>query len=560
MLNADGLWYLINGGAAIGQTASEMIRFISERGWKDKLFLSVNLRGNTKDIILNRIVPADIATLNNVGINASKEELRPYHAALALRCVQGRAYLNGTVDAFTKSVILKDAADAGCDAGSVENALLTMIQDLLQVLKVAARKKVTGLTNAVAIAEQESGFGTMVGAIEQRAIAGKAYSILIHNGAEKVLAALVEYEGQLEEIEKAATKKRDAFEAEVRQANNKLDDFTRESEAAIGDLRSVSVDPLANDLFAAVVTDSVNSVAEESARRIYQDILGAWSVVKNLWSKEEKERINIACGAVISEEFHEAIGARLIRWLEQIKQVKNAAYNSAITDQVKRTNERLRRQWEEVDGLEWLRNIRLPEVTGDRLLDEQLLVEAAEVDHLEVPSLVNVIDGQVVASVLLGIIGAIAVLTLHPLGWIALAGAVIWVTLKQFFGKPLSIEVIDKLKTRLAEKPKAGLHEQRQTILDGANSKPGITAQAEAFRDQSVRVFENEIAKLRRKFEATVTAARQTFEQSEAERLDIGRVAREFRETKITPLRQEVKKFRAEVLPLLKRPAENPAP
>jgi len=52
--------------------------------------------------------------------------------------------------------------------------------------------------------------------------------------------------------------KRDAFEAEVQQAQNRLDAFAKESREAIEFLMNISVEPLANDLFDAVVRDSVN--------------------------------------------------------------------------------------------------------------------------------------------------------------------------------------------------------------------------------------------------------------------------------------------------------------
>jgi hypothetical protein len=558
MFNADGLWYLINGGKAIGQTACDMIRFVCERGWGDRLFYSVNLWGKTKDTILNRILPADLAILNEIGISITKEELRSYHAALALRSVQARACLPGGagLDDQTKAVILRDAADAGCDSSSVENALLSMIQDHLHVLKVPARREMVDLDEkSVALAQEEGQLGEIMGAIEQRAIAEKAFSILIHNGADKVISALTECEGRLEDIEMAATKKRDAFEAEVHEAQVKLDGFTKESEEAIASLKSVSVAPLADDLFDAVVKDSVEDVAEQSAYRIYHEVLKAWPVIQTLWSKEEEEKSNADCGAVISEEFRKAVAPRLIRWMDGIKHGKNFSYNRTITDNVKRTNASMHRRWHELDAQELLRKIHLPDVTGDPLLDNQLLIDAAKPDEPEDWTLADIIDLSYAGPALVAMVGIIAVLTLHPVGWIAMAAGVVWAAIMSLVGKPLSSKVIDRIKPKLADGIKARLFDEKQKIFEG---KKGITAQASRFRDKYVDVFTNEIQKARKKFEETVQAARITFEKSEADRLRIAQEAKECRESHIVPIRQEVKWFRDEVLPLVKTSPENP--
>ena len=401
-----------------------MIRFICERGWKEKLFFSLNLRDNSKKIILDRILPEDKAILGDIGIEA---ELRPYHAALALRSVQAWASLPGApgLDDQTRRVILKDAGDSGCDTSSVENALLEMIQGHLQVLKVPARKEVVEFNErAVAAAEEEAQLGSILTAIFQYAIAKKAYSVLVHNGADKVIAALAELEGRLQEIESAATKNRDKFEAEAHDAQAKLDNFVKESKIEIDEnLRSILVTPLANDLFDSVIADSVDEVAERSATRIYGDVLSAWPVIKAVWSPEERQQINEGCAEVIVGEFDESLRARLMKWLESIKQGTNTAYTKTVAGHVKRINDRLHRRWQELDGHVWLRNIQLPAVTGDRLLDKELLIDLAKPGDLAGPVLAHVIDVHLVTQAVLAIAGMILLLAHIPVvGWIVSGG------------------------------------------------------------------------------------------------------------------------------------------
>jgi hypothetical protein len=412
---------------------------------------------------------------------------------------------------------------------------------------------------SVALAQEEGQLGAIMGAIEQRAIADKAFSILIHNGAGKVITALTEYEGRLEQIERAASKKRDAFDAEVREAELKLNSFAKESQEAIASLESVSVAPLADDLFDAVVKDAVDEVAARSASRIYYEVLEVWPVIQALWSDEEEHKISSKCGTVISEEFRAAVSPRLTRWLDGIKRGKNTPYIRTITDNVKRTNDRLHRRWHDVDTQELLRKLHLPDVTGDPLLDNQLLIDLAKPDELEAPSVANVIDLHFAGQAVAALVGIIALLTLHPLGWIPLAGAVGWAALKQIFGKPLSTEVIDKIRTKLNDRMKAGLFEKRQNIFDGNDSTLGITAQASGFRDKYVEVFRNEIQKVRIKFEETVQAARITFEKSDSERLKIAQEAKSCRENEIAPIRQEVTRFSDETMLILKGSSENTA-
>jgi hypothetical protein len=558
MYNADGLWYLIDGSKQVDEATLDMIRFICERGWKEKLFFSLNLKEKSKKIILDLILPADKAILGNNGIEV---ELRLYHAALALRSVQARASLPGSpgLDDQTRKVILKDAGDSGCDSSSVENALLSMIQEHLQVLKVPARKDVVEFNErAVSVAEEEAQLESILTAIFQYAIAKKAYSVLVHNGADKVIAALAELEGRLQESESAATKNRDKFEAEAHDAQAKLDNFVKESRIEIDEnLRSILVTPLANDLFNGVIADSVDEVAERSAKRIYEHVLSFWPVIKAVFSDQEKTRIDEACAEVIADEFDNSLKARLIKWLESIKQGTNTAYTKTVAGHVKRINDRLHRRWQELDGHVWLRNIQLPAVTGNRLLDKELLIDLAKPGDLEAPSLVNVIDVHLVTQAVLAITGMILLLAHIPVvGWIVLAGGIVYATLKQFFGQPLGTEVIHKLKEKLAVTIRDGLFKDRQKIMDGFDSKKGLEMYAADFRDQYVNVFEKELEQLRKKFEDAVAAARSTFDKSESERLRIAKDAQECRQTRIAPIRREVQQFRDEVMPLVKTSSE----
>jgi len=134
-----------------------------------------------------------------------KEDLRLYHAALALRGVQGRQFLDGKLDETTCSVILQDAACGGHDSTSVEAALLDMIRDFLGVLKVPSRCDLTEWGQmAVDTALEESQLKSNLDVIQRHAVSRKYYSILIHNGAGKVNEALNQYKGQLEGVERCS--------------------------------------------------------------------------------------------------------------------------------------------------------------------------------------------------------------------------------------------------------------------------------------------------------------------------------------------------------------------
>jgi hypothetical protein len=557
MFNADGLLFLINGGKAIGQSTCDVIRFICKRGGRKRLFFGVNMQGKPKEIILKLIVPEDAATLNRILDEPTEaKELRLYHAALALRVVQAGKCLPGAVglDVHTKAVILKDAAAVECDSSSVDNALLCMIQDHLQVLKVPARKEVLALDEkSLALAQDEGQLGAIMGAIEKRAIEQKAYSILVHNGAEKVIAALIEYEGWLEEIERAATRKRDAFETEVCEAQAKLDAFVKESREEIESLARISVFPLADDLFDSVVIAASEEVAERSAYRIYHEVLGAGRVIKSVWSNDERELINNHCGRVISEELRASAKPRLVRWLYEIKRGKNAIYNRTITDNVKRTNDRLHRRWQELESQELLRGIHLPDVTGDQLLDNYI-IDSAKPDQVDW-TLADIIDVNYAGPATVAVVGVIAVLGTHPVGWAIVAGGVIWTIIMSLVGKPLSSKVIERLQPQLANGIKARLSDKRREIFEDKN---GPIAQASPFRDKYVDVFTNEIRKALKKFAEKVQDARETFEKSEAERMRIAQQAKQSRENDVAPIRLRVVQFKTETMLALKGHADNP--
>ncbi len=357
--------------------------------------------------------------------------------------------------------------------------------------------------------------------------------------------------GQLEGVERAAMSKRNAFEAEVQQTQNRLDAFAKESREATEFLINISVEPLAKDLFEKAVADSVNDAADHSAKRIYNEVLNPLDVIHAVFSKEKEVDITNKCAAVINEEWCKAIRERLVTWVEGIKQGSNPIYISSITDNVKRTNERLRRRWDELRDLETLlREVNFPEITGDPVLDRDLVSEIARVHELKAPSLANVFDPAIAGQAFLGIGGLIAVLASHPLGWLAIASALSLVTIKQISGKPLSEEVIGKMNDFLTRNMQAGLFQKLEEIFEGDKDRRGLRYQVSSFRDLYVKLFKSETGKFRSQFEENVVAARNTFEKSDAERQEIARYAQD-RRKEIAVIIDKVKQFSSEVESLL---------
>ena len=556
MFNADGIWYLVNGATQIGQSTQSMVQDIVKRGWQHKLFFSINLKNNTKNIILNNIRPADLQTLNGLGLNLRMEDVRPYHAALALRGVQGRRYLeNKPLDAGTEAVICADAKSMECVDHPVTDALCKMIEDHLHVLKVPVRHQVTEWgEKAVAAAETESNLDPIFEAIAKRAIDEKAHSILIHNGPAKVVDALLEYEGQLKRTERLASKKRDEFEAKVCEAEKTLKAFECEAQERIKDLQSISVAELTENLFNEVVLEPVGEVVSRAAKRITNEVISIKRAIVAVVSEKERESIDKAITYILRDEYEKEMSACLISWLGNIKRGKNKVYNATISDMVKRTNSYLHKRWELVASQEILDDIQLAGFTGDYLFDDNLFVKAAKIESLNATSLDVFLDGKSIKELCIAV-GKLC-------GWIIFIydikkiGKTIEEIRRVLNGDAFKENISNNFRDQMRQNIDANLTRLRSEIIDGCDGKEGIKALTARFRDVYVNLFRENIAETRKKYQHNVNNSRESFKNSESERIEAAAKAKERREGIIEPIRKKVESFKSDVISLLEKTAQ----
>jgi len=231
ILNADAVWYLINGEKQIGQKDLEIIRAIAAMGMLGKIEATSNLRGPHEQKIAE-IIPATKAALVNAG---HAVEVFPYNARLAFLAMQGDLLLN-RASLFSSL----DKANMRIDAKVKEGdpAPETMWTKMVRRVGVSTElENVEGIEElddeSVAIVRRESLLDGILSRLENEIIPQKAQSILVDRGSDRASKALVAYEGVLKATEDAAQAKEDEWRANVADARRQLADFVERANTII---------------------------------------------------------------------------------------------------------------------------------------------------------------------------------------------------------------------------------------------------------------------------------------------------------------------------------------
>lgn len=223
ILNADAVWYLINGEKQIGQKDLEIVRAIAAMGMLGKIEATCNLKGPHEQKMAE-IIPATKAALANAG---HAVEVFPYNARLAFLAMQGDLLLNR--ESLFSSL---DKANMRIDAKVKDGDPSPASMWAKMVRRVGSSAELDDVENvddldaeSVTIVRRESMLDGILTRLEDEIIPQKAQSILVNRGSDRASKALVAYEGVLKATEDAAEAEESKWREEVAKAKAALDDF-----------------------------------------------------------------------------------------------------------------------------------------------------------------------------------------------------------------------------------------------------------------------------------------------------------------------------------------------
>ena len=231
ILNADAVWYLVNGEKQIGQKDLEIVRAIAAMGMLGKIEATCNLKGPHEQKIAE-IIPATKAALANAG---HAIEVYPYNARLAFLATQGDLLVNrpALFSELDRACMLVDAKvkDGNPTPASMWAKMVRRtggsaeLEDLEDIDTLDA--------DSVAVVRRESMLDGILSRLETDIIPQKARSILVDKGSDRAARALVAYEGVLKATEDAAEAEEGKWRDEVEHARTVLEDFVDRANVAI---------------------------------------------------------------------------------------------------------------------------------------------------------------------------------------------------------------------------------------------------------------------------------------------------------------------------------------
>lgn len=559
MWRADGIWFLIDGTRQIGLKEKKVIKFIQDNGWTGKLRTSVNMRGNTHDHIIENIIPEDKAILNSMGLN--ENQLNPFDARFAFLSCQGK-HLLANPSGFGEW-------DRYCMAFDFDRRMPVEKLEPFKAWRrlVRLQASVTGYPSLEEIeimddeniqaVRESSHLDEILGEIESVVIEKKAESILIANGSRPAVAALASYEGLLQAKEDAARIKEEEFKKACEAAQKNLSEFLRDADEVIEPQRDDGVDSqLAFSLWDAVITSSLSNASKSSGDDIGNNVLTLSNLLGliNPCAETSRETLAKEAAEILIKQVRETMLAEMTKWFNDLRHGKNNMYQDRVASKAQRACKRISDKWERhvaditiLAEKSLMSGITLPEIQGILSQDEARLRKTLkhglsdEVMNLGGVDITNFnINGIITA--IIGVIVTIIVVALTPLGWVTLILGVIAALLAGGGIAGLQQSQINQRITRQLE----------QALNSHLVKKQGeiiaqLAEKVRPFRLCYLNYLENAMKSVKLEFDNRVKQAEEMFRESNANRLKIAEESYRLRKEKITPARERIARFEAEV-------------
>ena len=336
LLNADGVLFIHRSDRTIGaSTGEELLELVGDTGRKDKTVFAANLWGISRGRALLPYADEDGYTSPSIFEDIEKNIRKGgydfpvvwCHALLAHLAALGERRLK-TGEPFSPlerrrlaaKADIRDADDKIFDDGRSDESLwLAAVAETNRSFKVQELKGLTALNeSAVATVRQASNFDDLLRTASNVVLREKVGSILVDNGSKKAFKTLKSHEKELQLKKAAAEQNEKQCADEVAAASRDLDEYEKESMAAVNNSRLVKAEKeTVASLSRSLVDDILSSGFYDGlSRRVAKTVRKLNKALEGLSEKGFRRKMREEVGPLIADYFQDKAVGKLEKWKE----------------------------------------------------------------------------------------------------------------------------------------------------------------------------------------------------------------------------------------------------
>lgn len=595
MSHSNAAVYLLGGSKKMGEGDEKAIKMIfQQQTLKNKVFFAINQKEN--DGITANIIKEDRSTLKNMGI--SDPTIWNFHALLFFLSEFGSNYVRNTIDGVSVKRFIEIAErngydelikegkeqEQGCsDKDIVKKIYLKMVRKLGFVLDKEQLQEVNDINNdAINKIREISSADKMLSAVNDSLISQKAESILICNGANKLLGCLESVQGRLQLKEDDALKTVEEMNAEYIRVQKVYKDFAANVDKILSsNLPSSIAYTMADNMYSKEFTarSVIESIAlkltiaipkqlktKEKTKAVLFGILDRLSktaMFKNLAPKKREElesELSDLLEPVVRIVVETELGDVVKLWKEALFKGEHADYIKSIVPASQQIIDEINKQWD----LALLSN---PTLTGfgidnevfsngiDKMISTDSIASKGEIVGGTSETIIATMVQQTVETILSMVIGSMVATLVDALitGGLftlvmAIGGAVVGLIgkLKDGSNSKDTIESIDNLNKkqeqlynslRLVLVDYLSADDTKQSILSGLIQIP-----SQILREIR-QYYQGQLAQSYEALENEIEVRRANKQKSQEEQEKIAQKSKTIREKEIEPLIGNIKVF-----------------
>ena len=523
ILRADAVLYLITGDRQLSQSDLKAIRSLGLG--KGMIFVGANCRDKTWSKA-GDILEANKSLLQNQGLDIQTQNIRLYHPLLALFSAQLERGVEN-LEPFTLDELRRDFELEQADPARIGAKLQTKITTFRDILD--------SNDDGGGSSYEKSRMRELLESVEAFVIDRKAEAILLGNG-DRVRIALSETEASLQMQEDNALKTLQERQREYGQAELALNEFeatTKEILSGIGNDTHVLVAKTFMDQLSSRKEAVISGLSEKLSREIKKVELLEWSNPKRIVNRLIRMSEN---------ELKEWVQSELGLWLADIREGKNRAYRSTMTQPIKAFHGQIRFHWEQV------KERKIPTLGGIDLPRQEEFHFKANTDlpddfaSLISTTMDEISNSHFIAALITAAV--IVLITVVVLTSLSAPVLLVLVPILAVFFPKLKKDLFDGGKNTLKSKFNEKFHKFEESIEADL-----LKSLEKLVKDRKMGLTRDFIKHPRLVYTKIKKEAESQFQLAEGDRVKLAIEARLTREQHVAPLRQDCDTYLADVKP-----------
>lgn len=575
---ANAVLYLLSGEKQAGKQDVDANLYFHRMNLNDKLFYAINCQKPGK--ITQNIYQKDQELLG-------EESIQIFNAQLFFLGNIGKLFIEGQLDKFSKERF-NFLADYSSIGKSFEEYWVDMVQTIGNTTKNVVLRDIYELNeDSVNTVFTESHFNDVFDPIEQHIVKGRAYSILIEKGINKLFKELSIVEDLLIRKEQDSYKDAAQCELEYLKALNAFTNFEREVNFLLNDAFSNSTkDAITSDGYDAIVRDTemlkrVSArIAVEVSSKIREehkkDALKLRSAIKRAKKKGEKietlgdlsdkekeayDSIKNDITPIIKGIVDNEVRSSVTNWANSIFSGSNDKYKQLVIPELDSLAAKIRRRWKSTlkeDSSLKAYAVTIPDDSVNSF-KEQLPnfgeeIRTNDINEQSYQDSVSIAQQAIMDNIIAGIIGSVIYVVFVLM--IPIVGLIIAIAILLFL--PSIIDKMDGNSSTdsqidvddLNKREKKLYYEIFDTMVSQFNdndTKKKISSTLIKVPETVIELYKayykKELFDNRKALEANIDGRRKEREKSSAERIKEAEECKMIRDSIITPLFRQYDQF-----------------